>query len=252
MACQKISGIVLSDNILSRKILVNIILKNCPEIEIVDECKTIKSALRCIKKYHLNLVVLDIMLSGAKVFELIEKIENNGLKKIIVAPNSDFAVEAFRFAATDYLLKPVKVEELKKALKKVQHEILLESSYQDNQYSEQKQEVKRSASLDMVIFHRKGFDVIKLSDIIYCEANTYCTNFYISGKKTIYSSRNLKYYEGLLPSGQFMRVHHSFIINIQHVVGYTNHEEILLSENLRCSLSGSHKHEFMQLFRKGE
>src|SRR5690606_12472270 len=136
------------------------------------------------------LVVLDIMLSGSKVFELIEKIENNGLKKIIVAPNSDFAVEAFRFAATDYLLKPVKVEELKKALKKVQHEILLESSYQDNQYSEQKQEVKRSASLDMVIFHRKGFDVIKLSDIIYCEANTYCTNFYISGKKTIYSSRN--------------------------------------------------------------
>jgi two-component system, LytTR family, response regulator len=186
------------------------------------------------------------------VFELIDKIDINGLKKIIIASNSDFAAEAFRYTVTDYLIKPVKPKELMEAVKKVQHELLLESSWQDSQLSENRQELPDSASSNLVIHHRKGFDVVKLSDIIYCEANSYCTNFYISGKKIICSSRNLKYFEELLPSRQFMRVHNSFIVNIQHVEGYSNHEEILLSENLRCSLSGSHKHEFLHLFRKPE
>ncbi len=218
-------------------VLVNIILKYCPEIEIIDECKTIKSALNCIKKYNLNLILIDIMLSGNNVFELFNKIENYGLKKIIIAPNSDFAAEAFRYKVTDYLIKPVKPKELMEAIKKVQYELKLENSYQSKHIKGKRQEVLGPASSNLVIYHRKGFDVVKFSEIIYCEASTYCTNFHISGNRTICSSRNLKYYEELLPSEQFMRVHHSFIVNIQHVAGYSNHEEILLSENLKCSLS---------------
>lgn len=252
MISQKIKSVVLDDNKLSRTILVNIILKHCPEIEIIDECKTIKSALSCVKKYNLSLIFIDIMLSGNNVFELFDKIGNNELKKIIVAPNSDFAAEAFRYTVTDYLIKPVKPNELKEAVKRVQYELMLENSYQNIQSTDKSQEVPVQSTSNLVIHHRKGFDVVKLSDIIYCEANSYCTNFYISGKKIICSSRNLKYYEELLPSVQFMRVHNSFIVNIQHVEGYSNHEEILLSENLRCSLSGSHKHEFLHLFRKPE
>ncbi|WP_372947836.1 LytR/AlgR family response regulator transcription factor [Mariniphaga sp.] len=252
MISQKIKSVVLDDNKLSRTILVNGILKNCPEIEIIHECKTIKSALNCIVKHRPDLIFIDIKMSGNHAFDLFNNLEIVGLKKIIISSSSDYAAEAFRYAVTDYLIKPVKTKELMEAVKKVQYELILESAYQDNQFSGKKQEVPSPATSNLVIYHRKGFDVVKLSDIIYCEASTYCTNFYISGNKTICSSRNLKYYEELLPSGQFMRVHHSFIINIQHVAGYSNHEEIMLSENLRCSLSGSHKHDFLHLFRKPE
>lgn len=229
---------------------MHILLKNCPEIEVLEECKTIDAAHKSITKNKPHLVFIDVKEKEDIGFELLKMFDDIRFKIIFIADISDYALKAFRFAATDYLLKPVKKVELVKAVQKVQHELMLESSYQNSPISDKMQEVPGKSTSNLVIRHRKGFDVIKLSDIIYCEANTYCTNFYISGKKIICSSRNLKYYEESLPSEQFMRVHHSFIVNLKHVAGYSNHEEILLSENLRCSLSGSHKHAFLQLFRK--
>ena len=250
MISQKIKSVVLDDNKLSRMVLVHIILKNCPEIEILEECETIDVAYKSITTNKPNLVIIGVEETKDIGFELLKMFDVIHFKIIFISDISDYALKAFRFAATDYLLKPVNKTELVKAAQKVQHELMLENSYQNSQISDKSQEVPGQSNSNLVIHHRKGFDVVKLSDIIYCEANTYCTNFYISGKKIICSSRNLKYFEELLPSGQFMRVHHSFIVNIQHVEGYSNHEEILLSENLRCSLSGSRKHAFLQLFRK--
>ncbi|MGM0407719.1 MAG: LytR/AlgR family response regulator transcription factor [Bacteroidota bacterium] len=248
----RIKSIILDSDNLSRMRLLHLILKNCPEIEILEECKTIDTAYKSITINKPHLVFIDVKESEDIGFELLKMFDIIHFKIIFISDISDYALQAFRFAATDYLIKPVKKIDLVKAVQKVQHELFLESSYQNSQVSDNSQEVPGQSFSNLVIYHRKGFDVVKLSDIIYCEANSYCTNFYISGKKIICSSRNLKYYEELLPSGQFMRVHNSFIVNIQHVEGYSNHEEILLSENLRCSLSGSHKHAFLHLFKKPE
>jgi len=247
----KIKGIILDSDNLSRMKLSSLILKNCPEIEILEECTTTDSAYKSIIMNNPHLVFIDVEETEDIGFELLKMFDNIHFKIIFISDITDYALKAFRFAATDYLIKPVKKVELVKAVQKVQHELMLESSYQNSSISD-KDKGQEEPSSNLVIYHRKGFDVVKLSDIIYCEANAYCTNFYISGNKTICSSKNLKYYEELLPSEHFMRVHHSFIVNLTHVAGYSNHEEILLSENLRCSLSGSHKHDFLHLFRKPE
>ncbi len=248
----RIKSIILDNDNSSRMKLLKLIVKNCPEIEILEDCKTIDSAYEAISANKPHLVFIDVKGKEDIGFELLKRFDVIDFKIIFISESPDFALEAFHFAATEYLIKPLKKVELVKAVQKVQYELILENSYQNNPTSGKKQVVSNHPSNHLIIYHRKGFDVVKLSDIIYCEANTYCTNFYISGKKIICSSRNLKYYEQLLPSVQFMRVHNSFIVNIKHVVGYSNHEEIFLSENLRCSLSGSHKQAFMHLFRKSE
>jgi two-component system LytT family response regulator len=104
---------------------------------------------------------------------------------------------------------------------------------------------------NLVISNTKGFDVVKMSDIILCQADGYCTNFIIRGKTRISSSRNLKYYEELLPTTSFMRVHHSYIINIECVTGYSNQEVIVLTEENSCPVSASHKQEFLKMFKNG-
>ncbi len=248
----KIKSIILDNDNLSGMKLLSLIVKNCPEIEILENCKTIDTAYKSITVNKPHLVFIDVKEKEDIGFELLKMFDIIDFKIIFISHSPDYALEAFHFAATDYLIKPIKKVELVKAVNKVHCKLMLENFYENTQVSDNRHEVLNQPSNNLIIYHRKGFDVIKLSDIIYCEASTYCTNFYISGGKIICSAKNLKFYEELLPSDQFMRVHHSFIVNIHHVAGYSNHEEIFLSENLRCSLSGSHKHAFLHLFRKPE
>jgi two-component system, LytTR family, response regulator len=251
MIFPRTKSIILDNDNISRMELLNLIWKNCTEIEILEDCKTIDSAFKAITVNKPHLVFIDVKEKEDIGFELLKMFDEIPFKIIFISDIPDYALEAFRFAATDYLIKPVKKSELVKAVQKAQHDLMLEEYYQSSHVSGNGHEAIIQPS-NLIIYHRKGFDVIKLSDIIYCEANTYCTNFYISGGKIICSSRNLKFYEDLLPGSEFMRIHHSFIVNINHVSGYSNHEEILLSENLRCSLSDSHKQAFLHLFRKPE
>ncbi len=83
-----------------------------------------------------------------------------------------------------------------------------------------------------------------------CEADGYCTRFYLTENVKISSSRNLKYYEELLPRNIFLRTHHSCLLNLQHVKGYSHQEEILMIDNIKCPLSSGNKHTFISHFKK--
>jgi two-component system LytT family response regulator len=107
-----------------------------------------------------------------------------------------------------------------------------------------------SLTENLVIPDSKGFTVVKTSDIIMCEADGYCTRFYLTENVKISSSRNLKYYEELLPKNIFLRTHHSCLLNLQHVKGYSHQEEILMIDNIKCPLSSGNKHTFISHFKK--
>jgi two-component system LytT family response regulator len=81
-----------------------------------------------------------------------------------------------------------------------------------------------------------------------CQADGYCTNFYITGQRKVISSRNLKHFEGLLADQGFLRVHHSYLVNLEYITGYTRHGEINLTEGLKAYLGDSYKAEFTRRF----
>jgi two-component system, LytTR family, response regulator len=169
---------------------------------------------------------------------------------IFVTAFSEYAIQAFRFSAIDYLMKPVKVTELREAVAKVSKDMNAMDSYQHIQTLLENLFSPEGDTKKLVISDVNGFSVIRISDIIYLEADRYCTDFHLTGNLRITSTKNLGYYLELLPPEQFIRVHHSYLINIRKVTGYTNQGEILLTENLSCPLSITHKHLFMKLFRK--
>ncbi len=101
----------------------------------------------------------------------------------------------------------------------------------------------------LVISDSKGFSVVKPDDIVMFSANGYCTRVFLTNNVTINCSRPIKYCEGIFGLPHFMRVHHSFVVNMEHVKKYSNQDEIILTGDLRCPLSRIHKQDFHGYFK---
>jgi two-component system, LytTR family, response regulator len=250
MNTHNIRTIIVDDEKPARDVLSNYLREFCPNVQIVAECNSAKSAFKAITEYQPQLVFLDVEMPKGSGFDLLRMFAPIHFKVIFITAFSNYAIQAFRFSAADFLLKPVKISELKEAVNKVIHEFELKDSYLSVKALLDNLKGHTPPNDNLVISDTKGFSVIKTSDIIYCEADGYCTNFYLQGKSKICSSRNLKFYEELLPVHLFIRTHHSFIVNLSHVKGYSHQEEILLTDGLKCPLSSGKKNAFISKFKK--
>lgn len=245
-----VKAIVVDDEKPSREVLVNYLREYCPEVEVVAACNSLKTASKAISELHPRLVFLDIEMPRGNGFDLLRKYEHHDFRVIFVTAYSQYAIRAFRCSATDYLLKPVMVSELLEAVKKAIREL------SDTGYHLQMQALLENLNggekenHSLVISDNKGFTLIKTREILFCEADGYCTIFHLTGNSKVTSTKNLKHYEELLSGDHFMRVHNSYLVNLRQVTGYTHQGEILLPENHRCPLSTTYKAAFLELFKK--
>ncbi len=245
-----IPAIVVDDERPSRDALCTYLRDYCPRVEIVATCNSIKSAYQAILKQHPELVFLDIEMPNGNGFDLLRMFSPLEFKVIFITAYSDYAIKAFRYCATDYLLKPVKVDELIEAVTRVENE----RDHGKNNYPVETllDTITRPEEVfdRLVIPDTKGFTVIKLPDIIMCMADGYCTHFYLTEKRKITSSKNLKYYEMLMENHHFIRTHNSYLINLDHVSGFANQGEIYLNEGCTCPLGNSYKSNFLARFKR--
>jgi two-component system LytT family response regulator len=239
-------AIVIDDEKLSREVLCNYLGEYCSDVEVIGTASSIKSAYKAIRKTAPDFIFLDIEMADGKGFDLLSMFDRIDFKIVFVTAYSEYAVKAFRFSAVDYLLKPVKIDELKDAVEKVravnQHvtdtgniEALLNNIKGAN-----------GTMSTLVIPHLKGFEVLKIPEIIMCQAEGYCTNFYLTENRKISSSRNLKHFSELLEYYNFIRVHHSFLINMNHVCSFSRQGEIIMTEKNKASLADSYKNDFVK------
>jgi two-component system LytT family response regulator len=246
MQTKLLKTIVVDDEKPSREALATYIRDFCPEVEIVAECDSLKSAFQAIQEFQPQIVFLDIEMPNGNGFDLLQLFKNPLFKVIFVTAFSDYAIRAFRFSATDYLLKPVKVDELVEAINKVKQEL---SSGPDNQNLQTLMESLSSGGnyhSKLVIPSNKGFSVINISEIIMCQADGYVTHFYLQGKGKVSSSKILKHFEEIFDH-QLTRVHRSYLVNLAHVKGYTNFGEIQLADQLACPLGDTYKQHFLEV-----
>ena len=247
-----LKAIVVDDETPSREALSTYIRDFCPIVRIVAECNNARAAYQSILEQRPHLVFLDIEMPNGDGFDLLRMFKTIDYKVIFGTAFSEYALRAFRFSASDYLLKPVKVDELVEAVNKVNLELASRQTNLNLQILLDGLSNKENDITNLVIPSTKGFSVIKITDLIMCEADGYCTNFYFAGKGRVTSSKNLKHYEELLANHPFMRVHHSNLVNINHVKGYSHQGEISLSEEICCPLGNSYKPRFLEIFGKNK
>ncbi len=243
-----IRAVIIDDEKLARDVIFNYLNEYCPDVEVVAQASSVKTALSSIQKTTPDLVFLDIEMPDGTGFDLLSRFDKIDFKIIFVTAYSEYAIKAFRFSAIDYLLKPLKIDELIDAVERVRSagatgisSEIISSLLTNLRSSSPKQST-------LIIPNIRGFEVLRVSEIIMCQADGYCTNFHLSGNRKVVSSKNLKHFDGLLEDQNFLRVHHSYLVNLDHVTGYTRQGEILLSEGMKAFLGDSYKNEFVKRF----
>ena len=239
-----IKCIIVDDEKLGREGLQQMLNLYCPHVDVSAVCKNVEEAKIAIKKQNPDLVFLDIHMPEKSGFELIQEAEIINYEVVFVTAHDQYAIEAFKFAAIDYLLKPVHPDRLQKAVLRVEDGIRKKNIAQHFQVVKSflGQEDKR-----LSLPTNKGYSIRQLKDIIYCKALTNYTEFFFTDGKHLIVSTSLKIYEDLLQEHNFVRVHRSYLVNISHIVEYRKgkHPFVLLTDSHEIPVSTNRKEELL-------
>ncbi|MBT1686346.1 LytR/AlgR family response regulator transcription factor [Dawidia soli] len=218
-----ITSIIVDDELKSRESLKILLEDFCENVTVKALCQNIAEAIEAIQENKPDVVFLDIQLQRETGFDLLTRLPEIDFEVIFTTAYSEYAIKAFRFSAIDYLLKPIDIEELKRALTKV------EKRKGDTIATRLQQLMQnlRTGSTDnykLTLPTSDGLLFVKIQDILYCEASSNYTEItFADGKKCIVS-RTLKEYEDLLADHNFYRIHNSYLINLNAIKKYVRGE----------------------------
>ncbi|MBL7912615.1 MAG: response regulator [Bacteroidia bacterium] len=239
----KLRAILVDDEEGARDVLENLLLRFCPDVELIAKCENVTKAVEVINKEKPELVFLDIEMPNYAGYEIVNFFKEINFEIIFVTAYDQYAIRAFEIAAIDYLLKPIDIERLKLA---VERALQQRNIQQQSQRLSLLSNTLESKQLKNIVVSDKGQqNIIPIESIIAIEAQeSYCIIH--TTEKKIVASKNLKHFETILESlPQFIRVHKSWIVNKEHIKNYSKSDlSIQLSNGLLTKLSKYKKAEF--------
>ncbi|MBD3638237.1 MAG: response regulator transcription factor [Crocinitomicaceae bacterium] len=216
-----ISCVIVDDEKPVRESIAKMLEMFCPNVSIKGIASNIKEAKTLIEEKKPEMVFLDVEMPGGSGFDLLESLENTNFKVIFTTAHAVYAIKAIKYAAMDYLLKPINVEELKLAVNKC-----IESK-SDNSSVQQQIDVLRTNRQDKEFNFSKialptadGMEFFDVKDIIRCEADRAYCKFHMVNNKKVHISKPMSEYQDILSQSNFLKVHKSNIVNLNHVVKY--------------------------------
>src|ERR1700741_578143 len=222
---------------------------HCPQITIEATCSNAQIAKEKITEVHPDVIFLDIQMPGKSGLELLTELPSRNFEVIFVTAHNEYMLQALQYSAADYLLKPVDEDRLIEAVHRVEKK--LEAGKKEERTEALMHNLSKAgkpSEMRLCLPTLKGFIVLKLEDIIYCEAERSYTIFHLEGKKVVTVSRPLLEYEHLLQDTSFLRIHNSFLINMQHVKEYQKGEGglVILSDGTEIEVSRRKKDMFLE------
>jgi two-component system LytT family response regulator len=218
---------------------VRTLLSSVADVVVVGEARSVASGLVQIDELEPDLIFLDIEMEDGTGFDLLRQIDRRDFKVIFVTAYDHYAVEAFRFSAIDYLLKPITSVDLYTALDKVREATGKEKiNYQLSVLMENIHQLSKEKK-KIVLRELDTLHVIQLDEILWCNADGSYSIFYLTGGRKIMVSQHLKEFEDLLSPNGFFRVHRAHLVNLNKVRKFTKSEggTILLEENISLPVS---------------
>ncbi|MCH7525550.1 MAG: response regulator transcription factor [Bacteroidetes bacterium] len=242
-----LNAIIVEDEKTSREILINYLKKYCPNVSVLGEAENVDEALILIRNNELDLVFLDVEMPYGNAFDLLEKVGDINFETVFVTAYNHYALEALNTHASYYLMKPISINELIKAVDYVV-EIKTKEDALQNQVLVTK---TKSVSGKITIPQLDGFEVLETSTILYCKADDNYTEIYLNNSKKKLVSKTLKYFEEALKDSGFARVHKSFLINVNEVIKYKKGKggHVVLSNGKEIMVSASKKSNFLSYFK---
>jgi two-component system, LytTR family, response regulator len=243
-------AIIIDDEKDSRDILASYLKKYCPDVTICGFGESVATGLEEINKHQPDIVFLDIEMPYGNGFDLLDKIDSITFETIFVTAFNNYAIQALNQSAAYYLLKPIDIDELVKAVEKIRKE-RGEKNYM--QHARVLLENKKpGANQKIMLPTMEGFEIVDISTILYCEAADNFTKFYFEQSQPTLICRTLKYFEDVLKDHRFLRIHRSYLINPDFVVRYSKGKGgyVTMKNNQELEVSPNKKKEFLDLFER--
>ncbi len=207
-------GIIIEDELSARESLRGLLERYCPDVKIVGEAGTVISGKALIKSSNPDLLFLDIQLPDGDGFDLLRDLGKITFNIIFTTAYSEYAIKAFKYSTTQYLLKPIDPEELTQAVAKAEEE--LKSKNLQERFNLLLDKISGTGLKKIVLVTNQQIHVVNMSEIIMCESDKNYTNFYLENGTTITAARTLKEYEDVMPDN-FIKPHRQYMVNLEHL-----------------------------------
>ena len=243
-------AILIEDEKNSRELLRTAIDNFVDGIEIVGEAEDVVSGISSIHEYKPDLVFLDIELPDGTGFDILDGCAELDFSVIFVTAFDTYAIKAIRYSAIDYLTKPLDLEDLEQAVKRV---ISKKASQKENiRFLKDRILKPEEAEEKIIVPSHNGYEMIKLNDIIAIEAENNYVFFILEDGRKLLASQALSYYEDLLPEHSFFRIHKSHIINFKKVTSVEPGRmgKALLSNGKALDIAARRKAAFLTYLKK--
>lgn len=251
---KKIRTLLVDDSFQARELLRFMLIDLAPSIEVVGEAENVDSAIQLIRELKVDLVFLDIEMPEKSGLDLLVELSEEELKfeVIFTTAYNQYAIEAFRLSAIDYLLKPIRENHLLEAIERVSEIIELRFSAQKLAALITNFNQTKNGMLSISVAN--GNEFIALNEIEFFEADGSYTVIHLSDESKKLVSKNMGYFVELLQTHEnFFKTHRSFFVNIHYVIKLDNKSETAiatLKSGKKAEISRNNKKEFMLQFQR--
>ncbi len=233
-----LKAIIIDDEPNAREKLQLMVERYCTGVQVAAVAKDAEEGLAAIKEHQPGLIFLDIEMPVLTGFDMLRQVPEINFEIIFTTAHDQYAIRAIKFSALDYLLKPIDLDQLQEAVQKAA--LRREEKTSADQYKVLKDNLQKPSAMEqLAVPAQTGMVFLKVSDIIYCEADSNYTKIFMTGKQKIISTRTLKEYEELLYDSDFIRIHHSWLINKLHVKQYIKGEggQVIMNDGTALDVS---------------
>jgi two-component system LytT family response regulator len=215
-------------------------------LNIYIDGENVQSGIEAIEDIQPDIVLLDIQMPDGNGFDLLKSIPVKNFEVIFITAFQEYAVQAIRFSALDYILKPIDSEELKQAIDNALNTITRKT--EDSQLSVLQHNMQLNAKRKLVLKTQESIHIVEIDDIIRCEADKNYTLFFFTNIKKILVSKTLKDFDVLLSGLTFFRAQQSHLINLNYVERYDRHDNsIIMKDGSVIPLALARKEQFFDI-----
>jgi two-component system LytT family response regulator len=241
----KLKAVIIEDESSSREILRNYLAKYCKNVGLLGEAASVKEGIQLLEQVQPDLVFLDVEMPFGNAFDLLDRLPERAFETVFVTAYNTYALEALNNHAAYYLMKPINIDELIKAVSYVAEIKEKENALEDRILKSKLNKAEGKITLPQ----QDGFQVLNIADILYCKADDNYTEIYLENKKFVVS-KTLKYFEDALADFPFARIHKSYLVNVNEVVKYRKGKggSVLVSNGKELLVSASKKKQLLSYF----
>lgn len=234
-----VKAVIIDDDNISRMVLREILNRKIENVELLGEAGSVGEGVLLIERLNPDLVFLDISMPDGTGFDLLDKMKKIDFKIIFITAYSEYAIKAFKYSAFDYIVKPVNIEELAKAVSRLPKNKKVDNKVAVNALKANLLSHGENGSKTIALPELNGFAIVAVDKIVRCEGMRNYTRIIFKEDEEKVVSRTLLEFENLLTPLGFIRIHRSHLVNLVNVVRYIKAQgglvELRTGEQLKVS-----------------